>query len=180
MSDVADRLLPDIADVLKCDNNDALRAEVMQCVETARAAAQHWRRFDPPAVRKAARNLVKALAAMDAVYGAAAFELSGMPEEIRSKLVSEYGVMRMQVEPLQKFNGPDPRFDVLHWECAEQADKLIKKSGRKPVQTLGGNAHRITKYLVEIATDGAEHAPLDDDAWLLKVARKVHRLRNSA
>ena len=71
MSDTVDRLLPDVADLLGCDaDDDELRIVVLHCAEAARAAAQCWRRFDPPVVRKAARNLVKALAAMDAAYGA--------------------------------------------------------------------------------------------------------------
>jgi hypothetical protein len=176
MSDIAGYHMPDIADLLECNDDDGLLTAVTQCAEAARVAAQCWRRLDPPAVRKAARNLVKALAAMDAVYGSIGnFGLSGVPD----KLVSEYEAMRMRTEPLQNFDGPDPRLDVLHWQCAEQADKLLKKYGRVPVQTSGGNAHLLTQYLVEIASDGKQRAPIDgDNAWLLKIVRKVHRLRN--
>ena len=180
MNDIVDRLLPDIADLLEVRrrNDDDLRAAVTQSAEAARAAAQCWRRFDPPVVRKAARNLVKALVAMDAAYGAAGnFGLSGVPEEIGSKLVSEYEAMRMRTEPLQNFSGPDPRFDVLHWQCADQAYALIERYERQPVQGLGGNMHTITQWLVEIATDRAQRAPSGDNARLLKVVQKVHRSR---
>jgi hypothetical protein len=174
MNDIVDRLLPDIADLLECDADDDLRTAVMQSAEAARAAAQCWRRFDPRVVRKAARNLVKALAAMDAAYGAADnFGLSGVPE----RLVSEYEAMRMRTEPLRNIHGPDPRFDVLHWQCADQAYTLIKRYARRPVQRLGGNMHTITQWLVEIATDEAQRAPSGDNAWLLKVVQKVHRSR---
>jgi hypothetical protein len=167
-----DEIVDDIATALDCDADDVLRTTVVRFAEIARVAKEHWRPIDIRAVRRAARNPVKALDAMDE---ALRVDPPGMP-----KGMSKYALVRLEVEPLQKLDGPDPRFDVLHWECAEQADRLIKRYGRTPVQTLGGNAHRITQYLVEIATDGAQRAALEDDSsGLLWVARKVQRLRKN-
>jgi hypothetical protein len=190
MNDIVDRLLPEIAIVLKRDADDGLRADIVQCAKTARLVATVGEKLklDPSAIRKAAQNAIDALDALDKVFPVYPHKLDGL-EIVRVDGLdgtNDFRAVRERIELLttrgqhgKYLHGPDPRSNVLHWECAHQAYKLIKKCGHKPVTTRDDNAHLITQYLVEIATDGAQHAsPDEDEAWLLKLVRKVHRHLN--
>jgi hypothetical protein len=190
MSDIVDRRLLDIAIVLKCDDDDGLRADVMQCAKTARLVATvvEKLKLDPSAIRKAAQNAIDALDALDKVFPVYPRKLDGL-EIVRVDGLdgtNDFRAVRSRIElPTTRgqhgkyLHGPDPRFNVLHWECAHQAYKLIKRYGHKPVTQRDGNAHLITQWLVEIAT-GGEQRPDEygKPDWLLKLVRRVHRHLN--
>jgi hypothetical protein len=169
MSDIVKYVLPHIADVLECDDDDALRTDVMQCAETVRTIVKSWKEPNAIAIRKAAQKAAAALDALNEVFPV----YPAYPGA-----TNDFHTVREQIELLTTrgedgyLHGPDPRSDVLHWECAFQAYRLLKKYEREPVQA---RAHRLTQHLVEIVTDGAQRAPPDSKYWLLKVVRKMHR-----
>jgi hypothetical protein len=101
--------------------------------------------------------------------------LARLKELLRSTFGSRIHPCLMLVRSLSTTEGPDPRMNMTHWLCANEAFYLVNRfSKKRPTTTQNETWHLIAQFLFEAATGKPP-----SEAGLLRAVKRVARFHKN-